>query len=161
MGERTAVRKMKKDIGEMHALFSNAFNLMDGLRIQTENKYKKSKNEEALVQTRLRKVDREVNTAASNLKGGQIQLADIQKDYDTAKSYYDSAQRDYNHEWRRHQAAKREKDHWETVCYATIWIPLVNVGTCLKYDAELGDLSSARQRRDARKDNRRKLLQNA
>ena len=80
MGERTAVRKMKKDIGEMHALFSNAFNLMDGLRIQSENEYKKSKNEEALVQTRLRKADREVNTAAFNLKDGKIQLADIQKE---------------------------------------------------------------------------------
>lgn len=146
IGENTAVRKMKKDIQEMHEHFSSSFTLMDRIRTQTENKYKESKSEEARVQRFLRRVDIAVNRAASELEGAKIQLADSQEDYDTAKSHYDRAQASYATEIARHAAAQAEKDRWETACLATSWIPLVNIGTCLKYDAEIGDLNTAQQR---------------
>jgi len=74
------------------------------------------------IKTRVERLENQKRDAGHNLNQARESL-------DYARTRAKNAEDQYR------KARKKEKD-WKTKCYATIWIPGVNIGTCTKYHVE-------------------------
>ena len=132
LDQQNFLKSLQQNFTSIHKHFEIAEKQMKKLRTETQNKYKDSKCREATVKRNLEKLKTEIATIESDLRSQGMDLMMVTRDLKRARNVYNSAQREHKQAHERHLVAKKDEKYWNTVCWATVWIPFVGIGTCIK-----------------------------
>ena len=100
-----------------------------------KNKHLSEKNKLESIKNKLNAEDDKIDQNKKKVSGILQQREEIGYDLNQAISERNRAHDRANEARRKYDAARSNELHWQSVCYATSWIPIVNLGTCLNYVA--------------------------
>jgi len=141
--ERDMVSWLREQFSDFSSKFAHSKDLFDGMycAFQTEHIQQKSilegkTRELETVSQDLNEIETEIRYYENQKRTTGYDLIEARASRREANRRLVAARNSYN-------SSIESRDNAKVTCYATIWIPFVNIGTCLDWDAKVTDAENA------------------
>ena len=134
--EKNMIFWLRVQFSAFSSKFSESQNLFEGMYRDFQTEHLQAKSILEGKRRELADVSGDLDSLETRVERLENQKRDAGHNLNQAREKYDYAKtRAWNAEV-QYRKAREEEEYWETVCYATIWIPFANIGTCVKYHVE-------------------------
>lgn len=134
--EKNMVFWMQDQFSAFSSKFSDSKKNFDGMYRDFKTEHLQAKSTLEGKRRELADVSRDLDSIKTRVEGLEDQKRDAGYNLDAARKSLAHARSAESYAERQYEEARETEEYWEDVCYATIWIPFANIGTCVTYHAE-------------------------